>query len=134
MFCFKGNNKGNNYVIAEFDLDSARKFNDCVQAGPLFVRDGQVRYSQNGEVSIDEEKLTKSNQMQSFVCTTDGKEFVMGVSTEMHLDVFAHLVREKLHCANALRLTSYLTTGLYFSQKLVGKDDLPLTSVIGIFK
>ena len=131
MFCVKGNN----YVITEFDLGSAREFNDCVQAGPLFIRDGHIRYSESGDISADEEKLVKSNQMQSFVCTTDGKEFVIGVSTEMHLDVFARVVREKLRCANALKLTGYLTAGLYFSQKLVaGKDDLPLTSVIGIFK
>ena len=39
MFC----TKGNDYVISEFNLSAASQFSDCVQSGPLFIRDGQIR-------------------------------------------------------------------------------------------
>ena len=76
-----------------------------------------------------------SLQMQAFICTTVDNDVAIGVSTEMRLDPFAQVLQSQLHCLNALRLTGYSTAGLFFSErKLVGNDDHPLASVIGIFE
>jgi uncharacterized protein YigE (DUF2233 family) len=78
-------------------------------------------------------KLVKSVQMQSFVCVTKDDNLIFGVSTALSLDIFAQLVKTRLKCVNAMRLTGYKTAALYYEKGLIGNDDLPLTSVIAIF-
>jgi hypothetical protein len=130
MFC--ADDQG--YFVGRFDQDKANSYSDCVQSGPLFIEDGNVRYE--AESKISEEEINWVNQivMQAFVCVASDGNLVFGVSTAMGLDFFAKLAKKRLKCVNAIRLTGDDTAGLYYARNLIGNDDLPLTSVIAIFQ
>jgi uncharacterized protein YigE (DUF2233 family) len=130
MFCA---NNGN-YYVGEFNNDKVGAQDDCIQTGPIFVRDDQLRYTNDSSFSSDEMALVKSIQQQTFLCVTSTNRLVLGATSAMGLISLGLLAKSTLHCSNALRLTGYETSGLIYDGNLVGNDKLPLTSVIAIFE
>lgn len=130
MFCASENG----YFVEEFNpKKKIVPHSDCIQSGPLLIKNNEVRYDSNYNYSTAEMDLVKPVKDQAFVCVTRDGNLILGVSTPSRLDEFSHAVKTELQCANALGLTTFETAGLYYQEKLVGHDELPLTSVIAIF-
>jgi hypothetical protein len=130
MFC----DDNGKYFIGDFNVINTQSFSDCIQSGPLFIQQGNVRYDSVSEISPDEQKLVRSVQMQTFACLTKTHDLILGISTEVKLDTFAEALKDKLGCFDAIRFTGYTTAGLYYWNGLVGYDRYPLTSVIALFR
>jgi hypothetical protein len=123
-----------NVYVGEFNTDKIGLHDDCIQTGPIFIHDDQLRYTQDSSYSSDEMALVRSIQEQAFLCVTSTNTLILGTSSAMGLASLGRLAKDTLHCSTALRLTGYETTGLIYDGKLVGNDKLPLTSVIAIFE
>jgi uncharacterized protein YigE (DUF2233 family) len=125
---------GKNYSVGEFENYKIGPREDCIQTGPMFIHDQQLRYTGNSSYSSDEMGLVNSVQEQAFLCVTIDEKLVLGTSSAMRLDTLGRLAQSVLHCSNALRLTGYETAGLVYNGNLLGNDKFPLTSVIAVFE
>lgn len=128
MFC----TDGRQIKIGSFELKSAEAFSDCLQSGPLLIRDGKVRYDADAPIESGEDKLVNSVQSQAFICVDANDQVKLGVSDPIQLDAFSRFLKTELKCRDALRLTGHFTAGLQIGPKLHGSDEFPLPSVIAV--
>lgn len=129
MFC----TNGRQVKIGSFDeLKSDGAFTDCLQSGPLLIKNGIVRYDSDASIETGERKLVSSVQSQAFVCEDENRKVKLGVSDEIQLDAFSRFLRRNLNCEVALRLTGHFTAGLAIGREVHGSDEYPLPSVIAV--
>lgn len=130
LFC----TSGKRVFIGEFDSNRAASFPDCLQSGPLLVKNGVVKYNSDSDVDKGERRLLASEQEHSFVCVLKSGDTAIGISSRMKLDRFADALASDVGCQVALRLTGASTAGLSVRGKIYGNDELPLSTVISVFK
>lgn len=126
---------GQQVRIAPFEaLVSDKASTDCIQSGPLLVQNGVAHYNDNDDIKIGEKKLVDSVQEQAFICIDGEQKIKLGVSDPIRLDDFTHILVDKLHCQDALRLSGGPTAGLETQFGLAGNGELPLHNVIAVFQ
>jgi hypothetical protein len=106
---------------------------DCLQAGPIIVRNGINRYSATAGISIDELRLVNSVQEQAFVCINMADEIILGISEPIGLREFSSILVGDVGCVDALRLSGQNSAGLALTGRVLGSRELPLHNAIGVF-
>ncbi len=99
----------------------------------MLVSSGQTKYDSVDDIPSGERRLLQDPEEHSFVCVTRKGEQILGISSAMKLDALADSLKQKMGCWNALGLGGGTSSGLYFSRKRYGSDDLPLANVISLF-
>jgi uncharacterized protein YigE (DUF2233 family) len=89
------------------------EYRDCLQAGPLLIRNGKAFNDSSISQHKGYQRLAVSKQEQSFVCIRRDGEVVLGVSDKMNLATLVDsLLRPEIGCIDAMRLTGQATAGL----------------------
>lgn len=108
------------------------QFQDCLQAGPLLLKQGKVDPLGSSN-SSGYQKLARSIQEQTFVCINDRKRVLLGVTDKIDIiTLLTFLRRPTISCSDALRLTGLDTSGMRVGDKLLNKDDYLFPTALGI--
>jgi hypothetical protein len=103
-----------------------QQFESCLQAGPMFVHEGNA-LRQDREALPDAERKFVSNKLHhAFICVTENGAVIFGVTSPVPLSVLSlHLANpdepNHLKCMRAFRLPM---GGLLFDGKLYGTDSV----------
>lgn len=110
LFC----TNGKEVIIDKYSsIEQTRNWLDCLQAGPLLIKDGKIIIAVNDK----NEKLLRSKQEQAFIGYDDHNHCFLGVTSKMTLLNIIDFLRSShenggLGCTNAIRLSGHVTAGL----------------------
>jgi hypothetical protein len=131
VFC----SSGKEWMISEFRSESVISgFPDCLQAGPLLVRDGETTYADPSRLSVQEKELATARQDQAFLCTTRAGGLVLGFARGGTAAELAKVSSQNMGCIWTLRLSGSVTAGLWTrSAGLLGHSEIRLTNGVAVF-
>lgn len=123
---------GDAMEIRDFDRSDAPTLPDCIQSGPVFIKDGKSRYAADENISAGERKLARSVQEQAFACIAGDGSYILGVTDPVRLEEFAVFLIGK-GCTTAIRLTGQDTASMVVEAEEYGPGELPLHNVLAIW-
>jgi hypothetical protein len=109
-------------IIRTWSSGADENFPDCLQAGPILLLGGKEPNDLPSRETNGYQKLAKSIQAQTFVCTMGDQEVLAGVTDKINLPTLVSFLRDKLRCMDAIRLTGQATAGLRLGSSLWGSD------------
>ena len=114
---------------------SKSDFRDCLQAGPMLLRQGKIPADTPTRRSTGYLKLAGSVQEQVFLCLDSAQQVLLGVTDKIDLPtLIASLIRQDVGCSDAIRLTGQDTAGLRTKNQLFGNDDYRFPNAIGVVR
>jgi hypothetical protein len=120
--------------LMKFDLGRP-DYRDCVQAGPLLLRQGRIPTDLPSRKSSGYSKLASSVQEQTFLCLDPAQNLLIGISDRIDLPTLTTLLlRKDVNCWDAIRLTGQDTAGLRTRSLLFGDDDYLFPNAIGVIR
>jgi hypothetical protein len=132
IFCSDEGRATIEFMKADF---SKSDFRDCLQAGPMLLRQGKIPADTLSRKSTGYLKLARSVQEQLFLCLDSAQQVVLGVTDEIDLPTLtASLIKQEVGCSDAIRLTGQDTAGLRTKKKLFGNDDYLFPNAIGVVR
>lgn len=120
--------------ISRVDMDPVRRtFEDCVQAGPLLLLNGQLVGDQGREEVANYKKFVLTPLERTFICLIGRQEAVIGISDKIELPKLVAALRQpQFGCVDAMGLTGGSSGGLRLDGRLIGKDEFLFPSVLGV--
>ena len=98
-------------------------FQDCLQAGPILLYNGDARSDNSDSHGAGYVKLAQSNQEQAFICTSANNQIAVGITGVTDFTTLIQFLKNEVGCVTALRLTGKDTAGLIVNDKPYGSVD-----------